>query len=31
VRPSGSRDGSPAHADGERIVRDLLGSLPVPV
>ncbi len=31
VRPSGSRDGSVAHADGERIVRDLLASMPVPV
>ncbi|MEY4577525.1 MAG: hypothetical protein RL701_2228 [Pseudomonadota bacterium] len=31
VRPAGSRDGGPAHADGERIVRDLLAVLPVPV
>jgi len=31
VRPAGSRDGSPTHADGERIVRDLLAVLPVPV
>jgi MoxR-like ATPase len=31
VRPSGSRDGSVAHADGERIIRDLLASMPVPV
>jgi MoxR-like ATPase len=31
VRPAGSRDGSPAHVDGERIVRDLLAVLPVPV
>mgnify|MGYP003471536922 FL=1 len=31
VRPAGSRDGGPAHMDGERIVRDLLAALPVPV
>jgi MoxR-like ATPase len=31
VRPAGSRDGGPAHVDGERIVRDLLAVLPVPV
>jgi MoxR-like ATPase len=31
VRPAGTRDGGPAHADGERIVRDLLAVLPVPV
>jgi MoxR-like ATPase len=31
VRPAGSRDGGPAHVDGERIVRDLLAALPVPV
>ncbi|HEX2675868.1 MAG TPA: MoxR family ATPase [Polyangiales bacterium] len=31
VRPSGSRDGGAAHVDGERIIRDLLSSLPVPV
>ncbi len=31
VRPSGSRDAGAAHVDGERIVRDLLASMPVPV
>jgi MoxR-like ATPase len=31
VRPAGSRDGGPAHTDGERVVRDLLAVLPVPV
>jgi MoxR-like ATPase len=31
VRPAGSRDGGPAHTDGERVVRDLLSALPVPV
>jgi MoxR-like ATPase len=31
VRPSGSRDGGVAHSDGERIVRDLLATMPVPV
>jgi MoxR-like ATPase len=31
VRPSGSRDAGAAHVDGERIVRDLLNSLPVPL
>ncbi|HEX7479077.1 MAG TPA: MoxR family ATPase [Polyangiales bacterium] len=31
VRPAGNRDGSSVHADGERIVRDLLASMPVPV
>jgi MoxR-like ATPase len=31
VRPAGSRDGASGHVDGERIVRDLLAALPVPV
>ncbi len=31
VRPSGNRDGGAAHIDGERIMRDLLATLPVPV
>lgn len=31
VRPAGSRDGSASHADGERIVRELLHSMPVPL
>jgi MoxR-like ATPase len=31
VRTAGSRDGGPAHTDGERVVRDLLAALPVPV
>jgi MoxR-like ATPase len=31
VRPAGSRDGGPSHTDGERVVRDLLAVLPVPV
>jgi MoxR-like ATPase len=31
VRPTAARDGGAAHADGERVVRDLLASLPVPI
>jgi MoxR-like ATPase len=31
VRPTGSRDGGGAHMDGERVIRDLLTSMPVPV
>ncbi len=31
VRPSGARDGTSAAGDGERVIRELLGSLPVPV
>jgi MoxR-like ATPase len=31
VRPSGLRDGSSAHGDGERVIREILSSLPVPV
>jgi MoxR-like ATPase len=31
VRPAGLRDGSHAHSDCERVIRELLSSLPVPV
>jgi len=31
VRPSGARDGVSAASDGERVIRELLASLPVPV
>jgi MoxR-like ATPase len=31
VRPSGLRDGSNAHGDAERVIREILSSLPVPV
>ncbi len=31
VRAAGLRDGSSAHGDGERVIRELLGALPVPV
>ena len=31
VRPTGARDGTGARGDGDRVVRDLLASLPVPV
>jgi len=31
VRASGARDGMPAASDGEREIRELLASLPVPV
>ena len=31
VRPSGSRDGTGSRGDSERVVRDLLASLPAPV
>jgi MoxR-like ATPase len=31
VRPAGLRDGSSVHGDAERVIRELLASLPVPV
>jgi MoxR-like ATPase len=31
VRPAGLRDGTNAHGDAERVIRELLSSLPVPV
>jgi MoxR-like ATPase len=31
VRPAGLRDGAHAHSDCERVIRELLSSLPVPV
>jgi MoxR-like ATPase len=31
VRPAGSRDAVGGHVDGERVIRDLLASMPVPV
>jgi MoxR-like ATPase len=31
VRPAGLRDGTSASSDGERVIRDLLSSLPVPI
>jgi MoxR-like ATPase len=31
VRPLGARDGAGARTDGERVVRELLAALPVPV
>ena len=31
VRPAGLRDGTSASSDGERVIRELLSSLPVPV
>jgi MoxR-like ATPase len=31
VRPMGARDGQNGHTDGERVIRELLSALPVPV